>query len=681
MRKALLLSLLSITTLLVSITSCNNNNSDTSNSNNENSSTNNETSSSIESIDGDVYEVKSPDNSIIARLTLEDDGSLSYNVKKNDVVVVDDSSLGYLFKEANLYEMLAFESIEKNAINVTYTNKSGRHSTVNASCNEIKVKFKEYNYYLTVTMRAYDDGYAFKYDIDAVDNSTGKIHIEDELSEFTLPTDSTTWIMPYVSNKASTGEFFSYEETYQRKKATNLYGKKISMPMIYQAGKSDVYSLITESQLIGSGFYGSFLEAKEDGSTTLQTIHSPATIAKDDSELNYPFSSPWRVGITGSLKDITESELVEKLYDDCEYYKPENYDQLSKEEQEIYNYDWVEAGVTAWNWLIYTGKKPQDDFDLQKEYVDLAYDMGWKYTILDGGWNANFNANTFKNFMKYATDKGIKVLVWCNALTDFANGSLSLLKSKLDTWASYGVAGIKIDFFDGQNATGQTHQGEDKETIKWYESIYQECAKRKMVVNCHGSNKPTGERRVYPNVINREGVRGNEFHSIDATAIVNSMFTRMIIGPADFTPVVNPLSKSMTIGSQMATTVLYESGAPSMADYSQTYSREDINEYYKSLPALWDDMEYLGGIMDEYFMAARKSNENWYVAAINSLNERTVDVDFSFLDKNATYKATIYEDGATYKKLEVSTKIVTSEDMESLNLVKNGGFVIHLEKQ
>ena len=111
MRKALLLSLLSITTLLVSITSCNNNNSDTSNSNNENSSNNNETSSSIESIDGDVYEVKSPDNSIIARLTLEDDGSLSYNVKKNDVVVVDDSSLGYLFKEANIYEMLAFEIV------------------------------------------------------------------------------------------------------------------------------------------------------------------------------------------------------------------------------------------------------------------------------------------------------------------------------------------------------------------------------------------------------------------------------------------------------------------------------------------------------------------------------------------------------------------------------------------
>ena len=32
---------------------------------------------------------------------------------------------------------------------------------------------------------------------------------------------------------------------------------------------------------------------------------------------------------------------------------------------------------------------------------------------------------------------------------------------------------------------------------------------RKMVVVCHGSNKPTGERRVYPNVLSREAVMGN----------------------------------------------------------------------------------------------------------------------------------------------------------------------------
>ena len=53
-------------------------------------------------------------------------------------------------------------------------------------------------------------------------------------------------------------------------------------------------------------------------------------------------------------------------------------------------------------------------------------------------------------------------------------------------------------------------QGEDTEMIKWYETVYQECAKLKLVVNCHGSNKPTGERRIYPNVICREGsLRGS----------------------------------------------------------------------------------------------------------------------------------------------------------------------------
>ena len=107
-----------------------------------------------------------------------------------------------------------------------------------------------------------------------------------------------------------------------------------------------------------------------------------------------------------------------------------------------------------------------------------------------------------------------------------------------------------------------------------------ECAKRKMVVNCHGSNKPTGERRIYPNVLNREGIKGNENKSVDAATIVNSMFTRMVVGPTDFTPTVDPLSKGMTIGSQIACSVLYESGLPSMADHPQTYARADINELF-----------------------------------------------------------------------------------------------------
>ena len=636
-------------------------------------------SSSNDIVEGDYWDVSSPDKKLNARVILQDDGSLKYSIKKNNITVIEDSTLGFSFQEANLYEMLTFENIERNEINVIYDNISGKSSQVEASCNEMKIKFKEYAFYLTVTMRAYDDGYAFKYDIESIDNAKGTFHIENELTTFTLPEDSITWNMPYKTINGK-GNFFAYEEVYQRRKATNLYGRQLSMPFIYQVGDNEMYSLITESNLIGSGFYGSFLECKEDGSTALQTIHSPATIAEDDSELSYPFTSPWRVGITGSLKEVTDSELVEKVYDDVSYYRPDNYDELSSEEKKIYDYDWVEPGVVAWNWLLYTGTTSQNDFTLQKQYVDLANEMGWKYTILDGGWNANFNSNQFKEFMDYATKKNVKVIVWCNALSDFANGNLALLQSKLDTWASYGVAGIKIDFFDGQNATGQTHQGEDKKTIEWYESIYQECAKRKMVVNCHGSNKPTGERRIYPNVLNREGIKGNENKNVDAATIVNSMFTRMVVGPTDFTPTVDPLSKGMTIGSQIACSVLYESGLPSMADYPQTYARADINELFKALPACWDESEFLGGKMDEYYSVARRKNNEWFVGAINGFDQRDIEIDFSFLEPNTSYKAYLYQDGENYKDLNVSTIDLTSESKNTFSLNQYGGLTIRIVK-
>ena len=132
--------------------------------------------------------------------------------------------------------------------------------------------------------------------------------------------------------------------------------------------------------------------------------------------------------------------------------------------------------------------------------------------LLDGGWNQDQTAAT--EFMKYAHDKGIGVFVWCDALNSFSNGNADVLKTKLDKWKALGVDGIKIDFFDGQEAVGNKHQGEDVDTIKWYETVYQECAKRQMLVNPHGANKPTGERRKYPNVINREAVYGGEKQNI-----------------------------------------------------------------------------------------------------------------------------------------------------------------------
>lgn len=440
--------------------------------------------------------VTSPDGDIRADMKLDSEGSLTYTIKRGTEYVVEPSNLGLDIVEDDL-RIVSVDKVTERRLQGVYANKSGKTSSVEYDCNELTLTLKGYKFYLDVVMRAYDDGYAFRYNLRAIDGSEGTVTVESENSEFAVPSTATIWTQVY--QPITGGNFFAYENSYVRRSVTGLQGEYLSFPMLYRLKKSDTYSLVTESELIGSGFYGSFLKESEDkpGTGILQTVPTPAGCMENDNQISYPFTSPWRVGITGDLNTVIESELVEKVYGNAEYWKPDNYDELSKEEQEIYNYDWVDSGVAAWNWLIETsvnGNK-QQDYEMHRRYLHLASDMGWKYVLLDSGWERDVDPAAITAFMQEAKNLGVKVLVWCNSLVDFP--SKEYLQYTLDRWAAYGIAGIKIDFFDGQNAKAPTFYGEDTETIAWYETIYQECAKRKMLVNCHGSNKPTGERRVY----------------------------------------------------------------------------------------------------------------------------------------------------------------------------------------
>ena len=634
-----------------------------------------------------TWSTVSPDGSITAAMSLESTGGLFYTVTKDDTPVVEKSALGFTIREDDL-NFLTVDDVQTERITGSYDNISGKFAHVEYDCNQTKVTFKGWDFYFDVTMRAYDDGYAFRYGIRAIDGGSGTITVESEDTEFALPQDSVVWAQPHQSPAPNRGDFVTYEESYRRRVSNSLDDLVITMPMLYQVDGTEIYSMITESGLIGSGFYGSHLSESQENSGTgiLQTVHAPGGRADPDNVISYPFESPWRLGITGTLKTVQESELVEKVYDEAEYWKPDNYDELSPEEQEIYNYDWVESGVVAWNWLMYKNAG-QNDWALQRQYVDLAYEMGWKYTILDGGWNANFNEGQFLDFMDYANERGIKVIVWCDALADFGNGNIKILTFKLDTWESYGIAGIKIDFFDGLLATNPSHQGEDKETIEWYETIYQETAKRKMIVNCHGCNKPTGERRVYPNVISREAIRGNENISVDSTITVNGLFVRAVVGPTDFTPVVTPLSNGLTMGHQMALAILYECGAPSMADFAETYtdmsggSELAVTDFYEAIPSLRDETVFLCGQLDRYYVAAVRVGNEWFIAGANTILETDVTFDFSFLG-DGTYSGYLYTDRERRNDEIVKTAVndITKESRAEVTIPENGGFVYHLIK-
>jgi len=70
----------------------------------------------------------------------------------------------------------------------------------------------------------------------------------------------------------------------------------------------------------------------------------------------------------------------------------------------------------------------------------------------------------------------------------------------LELYSSWGVKGVKVDFM----------QRADQYMVNYYERIAKKAAENKLIVDFHGSFKPSGLRRAYPNVITYEGVKGNE---------------------------------------------------------------------------------------------------------------------------------------------------------------------------
>ena len=62
-----------------------------------------------------------------------------------------------------------------------------------------------------------------------------------------------------------------------------------------------------------------------------------------------------------------------------------------------------------------------------------------------------------------------------------------------------------------------------------------------LLIDFHGTYKPTGLARTYPNFITQEGVLGNEYNKLGGNRCTplhaaTLPFTRALLGPMDFTP-------------------------------------------------------------------------------------------------------------------------------------------------
>lgn len=509
---------------------------------------------------------------------------------------------------------------------------------------------------LQVVMRHYRDGYAFRYVVRGV--KPGE-RVQSEGTQYHVPNTANRWMQQY--NGPGYEHFFPLCPG-----GVSPEGERITRwgyPALVEVSDGQ-FMLITESDVLRDNCGSILNNTTENRSTYTVSLfgEEPMKAGKDGT-----WRSPWRVVMAGSLADVVESTLVTDVATPCQYLDT----------------SWIEPGVSSWIYWAYN--HGSQEYNILKEYVDLAAEMGWPYTLVDAEWDV-MRGGSIEDIVRYSTAHGVKPMIWYNSTTNWTGKWAPTPQGRLNEpddrenefrrISAWGVKGVKIDFFS-----------EDRtETMNYYLDLI-ECASRyKMLVNFHGGTIPRGWQRTYPNFISAESVYGAEWYNNNGrltpkAACHNATlpFTRNVIGPMDYTPGTFTDSQNphiTTHGHELALTVLFESGIQHMPDRPSAYRElpEQVRQVLSGLTMSWDDTRLLGGYPGQSVIMARRAGTRWYIAGINGQDqEQTLTFSLKRLGKVAK-SGTLFADGDTQTTFNISE--VSPAGTMSVPCKARGGFLL-----
>lgn len=623
------------------------------------------------------YELKSPDGRI--ELSVSAGASLKFSVTYDGKELIKASNIGLELKSGKILgenervrkiDVLKLDEIIRPVI-------SNRRSEIKDRCNILEITFRSG---FLVEFRAYDDGIAYRFETQMKDELT----VRNETVNFDFPRKTTCWY-PFESS------FFSHNErTYIYSSADTIDKESMaSLPVLFSPEGVNV--LITESDIDdypgmwlisqGSGKisgiwprYPDNEELKTDRDLVVKSTKN--YIAKTEGKRTFP----WRVFIISATDaGLTESDLVFRLA------KPS---QLKETE-------WIKPGQVAWDWWNANNLKGVDfragiNNNTYKYYIDFASANGLEYIILDEGWYENNDVTdeadsiNVYDLCEYGRSKNVGVILW--VIWKSYEDKMEEASALYEKW---GVKGVKIDFM----------QRDDQKMVNFYHEASRVAANHHLLVDFHGAYKPDGISRTWPNVLTREGVKGMEVckwsDEVNPEHAVTIPFIRMVAGAMDFTPgaMVNMTKENFspkftqpesqgTRAHQVAMYVVYESPLQMLADSPTNYMREqETTDYITKIPVVWDDIKCLDGKVGDYIILARRSGKDWFIGAMTDWEERTLDLDFTFLPEG-NYKMEIFEDGINADR-NASDYRITESEMRSggrtrIHMAPGGGWAARL---
>ena len=615
----------------------------------------------------DDFTVASPDGHLTATVRLAD-GKLSYTVSRDDRTLVDESPLGLKLATADLTEGLELVETENTSVDDSYTLPVGKRSQYRDHCNQLSVVTAKGTWRMNVLFRLYDDGFAFRYMLPRYGGHT-TTYLTGEASRIRVSGIRSTTACRFLGNSGGNDPNYPYEGLYANytswQTLTETGDARYNTPTLVYNGKD--YMLLSEADN-RSIFCTSLLKAEQQAgefsfSWTGQTKDYAEEKAHRISS-SLPAYTPWRMAVCGDIKTIFETTMTENL---C---PPTTMTDLS----------WIKPGVAAWYWGGSDGGKGEvrEAYGGLREgewaHCLLSADMGWPYYLIDAGWSSSW----FPGFVKDANAKGVDCLLWGDSRLiysqDFSNANMD---ATLKRWKSWGIKGIKVDFWEDDS----------KETMTRMENLYKAAAKYQMLVNVHGCTRPSGLRRTYPHIMTQEGIYGGEQQFWNpkkntAQHHLDVIFTRNVVGAMDFTPGDfatwrGSINTWQSMGHHLALTTLFESSIVHIAENPENLRHFIGRDIMKRLPAAWDESRLLEGNPTAYATVARRKGQDWWLSGI-SVGERTCRVKLDFLKEGTTYTAYIYRDGSCRSDLRFEKKQVDKSKTLSIKELSEGGFLVQL---
>jgi len=652
-------------------------------------------------------QVSSPDQTLQVVFTLEK-GKPSYRILRFGQELIGPSRLGFLLKNQQaLSENFTIASTKTRSFDETWIQPWGEKKEIRNCYNELRIGLTETTKRprtMEIVFRVYDDGIGFRYEIPK-QNHLDRFEIQDELTEFALAQNTKAWWIPaFQPNR--------YEYLYRCTPVSEI--NVVHTPLTLET-PNGIYLSIHEAALVD---YASMTLALTEKNTLKAELVPWSDGVKVKTQT--PMKSPWRtIQIADDPGGLITSYLILNLNEpnqlkDISWIRPQKYIGI-----------WwaMHLGIATWS----TGPKHGATTENAKRYIDFAAKYGFDGVLIEGwnvGWDGDWVAHgdqfqftqptpdfDIEEVARYAREKGVELI----GHHETGGAVLNYEKQLKDAFAFYeklGVHTVKTGYVNfGQSIKRIDENGHEQKEwhhgqfmVRHHQKVVEEAAKHHIMIDIHEPIKDTGLRRTYPNLLTREGARGQEYDAWDAEGgnppehQTILPFTRLLAGPMDYTPGIFGLTfpeirpknqVNTTLAKQLALYVIIYSPLQMAADLPENYEKNpEPFKFILDVPVDWEDTKVLHARIGDYVTIVRKDrkSDDWYLGSITDEEGRILEAPLYFLEPGYSYLAEIYRDGdlAHWKNnpydIIIEKQIVNASTVIKLKLAPGGGQAIRFSK-